>query len=220
VSFESQATGNPTIARTDEPPDFAILFGGPLFQLLRKARLTGDALERLRSFGAVWQGWQLWRALKLDELLSELMLRRRESVAWAEVVGILVTARLCEPSSELDVAEQWYRTTALEDVLGVSSEQIYDERLYRALDRVLPHREAIDKHLVVKLQWSKSSKWEDWAKLSEGTYILRSNIQDWTDEELWQTYIQLSEAEAASAFTNRSCAFVIHLLQKNQAKTR
>jgi transposase len=49
----------------------------------------------------------------------------------------------------------------------------------------------------VKLQWSKSSKWEDWAKLTEGTYILRSNIHDWTDEELWKTYIQLSEAEAA-----------------------
>jgi len=49
----------------------------------------------------------------------------------------------------------------------------------------------------VKLQWSKRSEWDDWAKLSEGTYILRSNIHDWTDEELWKTYIQLSEAEAA-----------------------
>jgi transposase len=49
----------------------------------------------------------------------------------------------------------------------------------------------------VKLQWSKRPEWEDWARLSEGTYILRSNIHDWTDEELWKTYIQLSEAEAA-----------------------
>src|SRR6266542_2928892 len=49
----------------------------------------------------------------------------------------------------------------------------------------------------VKLQWSQRTEWDDWAKLSEGTYILRSNIQDWTDEELWKTYIQLSEAEAA-----------------------
>ena len=40
-------------------------------------------------------------------------------------------------------------------------------------------------------------EWDDWAKLSEGTYILRSNIHDWTDEELWKTYVQLSEAEAA-----------------------
>jgi transposase len=49
----------------------------------------------------------------------------------------------------------------------------------------------------VKLKWSSRQEWEDWAKLSEGTYILRSNIHDWTDQELWKTYIQLSEAEAA-----------------------
>src|SRR6266542_3145366 len=49
----------------------------------------------------------------------------------------------------------------------------------------------------VKLKWSTRPEWDDWAKLSEGTYILRSNIHHWTDEELWKTYIQLSEAEAA-----------------------
>jgi transposase len=49
----------------------------------------------------------------------------------------------------------------------------------------------------VKLQWSARPEWDDWANLTEGTYILRSNIHDWTDEQLWKTYIQLSEAEAA-----------------------
>lgn len=105
-------------------------------------------LERSRAFGAVWLGWLLWRALRLDELLSELMPAGREAVRWADVVAILVIGRLCEPSSELHVAERWYRTTALEDLLGVSSEAIYDERLYRSLDRLLPHKEAIEAHLV------------------------------------------------------------------------
>jgi transposase len=86
--------------------------------------------------------------LRLDELLSELMPAGREAVRWADVVAILVIGRLCEPSSELHVAERWYRTTALEDLLGVSSEAIYDERLYRSLDRLLPHKEAIEAHLV------------------------------------------------------------------------
>ena len=67
------------------------------------------------------------------------------------MIAILVIARLCEPSSELHVAERWYRTTALEDLLGVSAEDIYDERLYRALDRLLPHKETIEKHLVKRL---------------------------------------------------------------------
>ena len=49
----------------------------------------------------------------------------------------------------------------------------------------------------VKLKWTVQSQWDDWAAVSEGTYILRSNIPDWSEAELWRTYIQLSEAEAA-----------------------
>lgn len=105
-------------------------------------------LERSRAFGAVWLGWLLWQALKLDRLCRELLPPGRESVGWAEVVAILVIARLCEPSSELHVAEHWYRTTALEDLLQVPAESVYDERLYRTLDRLLPHKEAIEEHLV------------------------------------------------------------------------
>jgi len=114
-------------------------------------KLDQVRLERSRSFGAVWLGWVLWRALQLDELLNELIGAGREKVGWAEVIEILVIGRLCEPSSELHVAERWYRSTALEDLLGAASEQIYDERLYRALDRVLVHKEAIEKHLVKRL---------------------------------------------------------------------
>jgi transposase len=40
-------------------------------------------------------------------------------------------------------------------------------------------------------------EWDDWAALSEGCYVLRTNVNDWTAETLWQTYIQLTEAEAA-----------------------
>jgi len=49
----------------------------------------------------------------------------------------------------------------------------------------------------VKLTWQHRPEWQDWARLSEGVYILRTNIAQWSDEELWQTYIQLTEAEAA-----------------------
>ena len=114
-------------------------------------KLDRVRLERSRSFGAVWLGWFLWRALRLDELCQALLAPKRETVGWAEVVALLVIGRLCEPSSELHVAESWYRTTALEDLLGVSPEHIYDERLYRALDRLLPHKEALEKHLVKRL---------------------------------------------------------------------
>ena len=111
-------------------------------------RLDAVRLERSRSFGAVWLGWVLWHSLKLDELLAGLLPRGRETVSWADVIAILVIGRLCEPSSELHVAERWYRTTAIEDLFGIASERIYEERLYRTLDRLLPHKQAIEAHLV------------------------------------------------------------------------
>jgi hypothetical protein len=83
-------------------------------------------LERSRAFGAVWLRWLLWRALRLDELLDRLMPAGRETVRWSQVIAILAIGRLCEPSSELHVAERWYRTTALEDLIGISDESIYD----------------------------------------------------------------------------------------------
>lgn len=47
------------------------------------------------------------------------------------------------------------------------------------------------------LQWKKIEDVRDWATLSAGCYLLRTNVLDWTDEELWKTYMQLTEAEAA-----------------------
>ena len=98
-------------------------------------RLDRVRLERSRSFGAVWLAWTLWRSLELDRMCEQLLPAGRESGEF-------------EPSSDLHMAEQWYRTSALENVLGVASESIYEERLYRSLDRVLPHKQALEAHLV------------------------------------------------------------------------
>jgi transposase len=49
----------------------------------------------------------------------------------------------------------------------------------------------------LRLEWSARSEWDDWSRHSEGCYVLRTNLRDWTSEALWRTYIQLSEAEAA-----------------------
>ena len=72
--------------------------------------------------------------LRLDRLCGELMPQGREGIAWAQLAAVLVIARLTEPSSELHIAEHWYRQTALEDLLGIPADSIYDNRLYRALD--------------------------------------------------------------------------------------
>jgi transposase len=49
----------------------------------------------------------------------------------------------------------------------------------------------------VRLEVRERTQWSEWAALTEGTYILRSNVNEWSAKELWQTYIQLTQAEAA-----------------------
>jgi len=114
-------------------------------------RLQRIRLERGRGFGDVWLGWTLWRALRLDEALTRLLPEGREAVPWATMTAVLVLARLCEPSSELHIAETWYRGTALEDLLALPAPLVNDDRLYRALDRLVPHKPALEQHLVARL---------------------------------------------------------------------
>jgi hypothetical protein len=71
----------------------------------------------------------------------------REAVAWATVACILTLARFCAPSSELQIADFWYGKTALDDLLGVAPEQVNDDRLYRGLDALLPHKDKLFEHL-------------------------------------------------------------------------
>ena len=52
--------------------------------------------------------------------------------------------RLCDPSSELHIAEHFYAQSALADLLGIPPEKINEQRLYRALDALLPHKEALE----------------------------------------------------------------------------
>ena len=113
--------------------------------------LKGVRLERLRDFGDVWLALGLWRLVGLDVVLEQLLPKGREDVPWPLVVAILVIARFCEPSSELHIEHTWYRRSALEELLGVPIAKIYTDRLYEGLDRVLPQKPALEKHLKERL---------------------------------------------------------------------
>ena len=54
-----------------------------------------------------------------------------------------------------------------------------------------------DENGAAHIDWKKVEKWRAWAQLSEGSYVLRTNVTGWSDEDLWRAYIQLTEAEAA-----------------------
>ena len=224
-------------------------------------------VENGRAFGGAWLGLQILRRLGLTEFLERRIEPGREDVPWPMMAWVLVLARLCEPSSELHIAEDFYEHSAIADLLGVPAAKVNDDRLYRTLDAILPHKASLEKHLKGRLGdlfdleydlllydvtstcfegaananplarrgYSRDHRgdckqvciglvvtpegipigYEVFAgnrtdvttleeivttmeSLSEGCYLLRSNVKDWTGEELWRAYMQLAEgAEGA-----------------------
>ena len=104
-------------------------------------------VERQRDFGSVYVGLALWRRLDLDKFFGRVVGQGRAEIPWSMMACILTLARLCEPSSELQIAEAWYARTALDELLGVPVEKVNDDRLYRALDAALPARDLLFTHL-------------------------------------------------------------------------
>ncbi len=109
--------------------------------------ISGVRVERLRRFGDVYLGLLLWNRLGFGEFCKQQMSSGREEIPWSIMVAVLVLARFCAPSSELQIAESWYDKTALDDLLGVRSDKIVEDRLYRALDALLPHKDELCRHL-------------------------------------------------------------------------
>ncbi len=116
-----------------------------------EVRLKGLRVERTREFGDVWIASVLWNALRLDELFRRLVPIGLEDIPWADMIAALIFGRLCEPSSELHLVEQWFRKTALDDLLRISAEKFNDDRVYRTLDVLLPFKTEIEKHLHTRL---------------------------------------------------------------------
>jgi hypothetical protein len=112
---------------------------------------NGIRIERCMDFGGSWLALELLKHLGLTELFERLMPIGREDVPWSLMSLVLMIARLCEPSSELHIAEHFYKDTVLCDLLGIAVDKINDDRLYRALDQLLPHKEAMETHLKNRL---------------------------------------------------------------------
>jgi transposase len=104
-------------------------------------------LERSRQFGACYLGLALWKRLGLDQFFATLLDQTEADVAWSKVVAVLAINRLCAPGSELSVEQRWYPATALDDLLEIAEGKINDTRLYRCLDRILPHKTKLERHL-------------------------------------------------------------------------
>jgi transposase len=128
-------------------PEQTALFDDGGGDLTAPVRLKGVGIERSRRFGDVYLALALWRGVGLEAACERLLPAGKERISWAKMAAVLVAARLCEPSSELHIAEDWYRRTALCDLLQLGDEEVNKDRLYRALDHLLPCKGALEAHL-------------------------------------------------------------------------
>ena len=104
-------------------------------------------LERTRQFGACFLGLDLWKRLELDRFFERTVDGESADVPWSRVAALLAINRLCAPGSELAIEQRWYPATALDDLLEIEDGKINDTRLYRCLDRILPHKTKLERHL-------------------------------------------------------------------------
>src|SRR5712691_7318610 len=116
-----------------------------------RVRLDGVAWTNPRAFGDVWLARWLWQLLGLDDIINRHVPQGQESVRPADIVAIEVINRLCGPCSEFALAEHWYASTALEDLLGVPDSAVTKDRLYRTLDGLRRAQQPIENDLKERL---------------------------------------------------------------------
>jgi len=104
-------------------------------------------LERTRGFGSCFVGLELWKRLELDRFFAQNIDSEGADVPWSRVAALLAINRLCAPGSGLSIEQRWYPSTALDDLLEIEDGKINDTRLYRCLDRILPHKTKLERHL-------------------------------------------------------------------------
>jgi transposase len=111
-------------------------------------RMSDLRVRRARAFGDCWLGLTLWRELQLDRFWAHCLADQRGDVPWEQVLAILAINRLVAPASEWHVHRQWFLTTVLDELLGVDFAAVGKDRLYRCLDRLVAHKDALHQHLV------------------------------------------------------------------------
>jgi transposase len=120
----------------------------------REINVRGIEVKRVREFGQVWVALAVWRRLGLDKLFAGLMPEGREDIRWDLIACVLTSAKFCEQDTENAIAGEWLPQTTLCDVLGLDEEKVNLTRMYRGLDEILAHKDAVCAHL--------QSRWGEW----------------------------------------------------------
>jgi hypothetical protein len=111
-------------------------------------KLDQMQLRRPRSFGDCWLGCWLWDRMQLSSFWQIQLADARGDVPWAKVLQLLVVNRLIDPGSELRIHRQWFLRSAMDELLEVDFAVAGKDRLYRCLDKILAHKDALCRHLA------------------------------------------------------------------------
>lgn len=111
-------------------------------------RLNELELHRPRQWGACWLACHLWSLLDLDAFWAPRLPQSREKTKWLNVLKILVAYRLISPGSEWRLHRHWYRNSAIPDLLGEDPGVIQKDKLYRCLDKLVPHKKDFFSYLT------------------------------------------------------------------------
>jgi transposase len=116
-----------------------------------EVNITGVNVERTRRFGDVWLALELMKKLGLPDFFHSVLPSPRAKIPWADLATILVAARFCDARSELSVAEHFYQSSSLPDLMGIPPEDVYDNRLYRTLDVLVDKKDQLQQYLKNRL---------------------------------------------------------------------
>jgi hypothetical protein len=117
-----------------------------------RIKLSELQLHRPRQWGACWLACLLWDQLRLDDLWSNRLLVSRQGTRWLNVFKTLVCYRLIDPGSEWRLHRQWYERSAMGDLLGEDFGLVQIDKLYRCLDKLLPHKRDLFTYLRQRWQ--------------------------------------------------------------------
>ena len=115
-----------------------------------QVNLSGLQLRRPRQWGACWLACELWDLLELDAFWGTRLRPSRKGTRWLNVLKTLVAYRLIDPGSEWRLHRSWYDRSAMGDLLGEDFAIAQSDTLYRCLDKLVVHREALFSHLQAR----------------------------------------------------------------------
>jgi transposase len=118
-----------------------------------QVRLAEFTIRHARQWGACWVFFLIWEQLQLEAFWRQRLPASREHTSWYHLLVVLCAYRLIDPGSEWRLHRQWYEQSAMGDLLNEDFGLAAKDNLYRCLDKLVPHKQALFTFL--------RQRWED-----------------------------------------------------------